>query len=84
MGFLLSLQSVRSVFRKKITTDFRDLTDIDYESKRDHPLNLCNLCSKRKKSGEYKEGKCLATGENFLSRKAFSYTFGFLNTELAE
>ena len=81
MGFLLSLQSVRSVFRKKITTDFRDLTDIDYESKRDYLLNLCNLCSKRKKVVNIKKEKALRQKKIFFSRKAFSFTFGFLGAD---
>ena len=32
-----------------MTTDFRDLTDVNHERKRDNPFNLCNLCSKKDK-----------------------------------
>ena len=29
---------------------FQDFRDINHERKRDYPLNLCNLCSKKRKT----------------------------------
>ena len=42
--------SVHFVFMFILTTDFQDFRDINHERKRDYPLNLCNLWSKKKKN----------------------------------
>jgi hypothetical protein len=45
-----SVPSVHFVFMFILTTDFQDFRDTNHERKRDYPLNLCNLCSKKRKT----------------------------------
>ena len=44
-----SVYSVSSVFMFILTTDFQNFRDINHERKRDNPLHLCNLCSRKRK-----------------------------------
>ena len=50
---------------KILTTDFRDLTDVNHERKRAYPLNLCHLWSKEKRKGN---GWIWCVWDNFFAK----------------